>query len=305
MNIFLNPQAKLLRHGDRVKAWFEGMVPMPILVEIALTDECNASCPWCDFKNKHGNTYINRNTLLSTLKELARIGVKAVNWTGGGEPTLHPNFSEFVAEAHKLGIEQGLFTNAYLSIENPEMFKWIRISLTDKGFKLIKKPNGYFGICVNILVDTTEKRLRACCTLSRVMGAKYLQVRPALVEDYKKQPLLSIPQYLKEYETDDFKVILTPYKFEDATKPHGYDRCYGYHFCPSIDWRGKVGVCLYRMGEERYVFGDLNKDTFTKIWYHKDVSIDLVNENCQNCCKNHVINKLLFEAKHVEHANFP
>ncbi len=300
----MNPRAKLLRHGDRLRSWFKGEVSLPILVEIAPTNSCNASCPWCDFKGKHGTININKAIMLSTLKELIRTGVKAINWTGGGEPTLHPNFNEFVAEAHRLGIEQGLFTNAYTEIENPEVFKWIRISLTDEEFEPIQRPGGHFGICVNMLITTSGKKLREWCKYARDMGASYFQVRPALQGNYKKQSFLLPPGYLKEYETRDFKVILSDYKFMDATKPHGYSRCYGYHFCPSIDWCGKVGVCLYRMDEEKYVFGDLNKQTFTAIWHHKRVAEGLVNGGCQNCCKNHEINKLLFEAKHVKEINF-
>lgn len=300
----MNPQAKLLRHGDRVQAWLGNGYTLPVLVEIAPTNFCNATCPWCDFKGKHGNIYINKAIMLSTLKELARMGVKAINWTGGGEPTLHPNFNEFVVEAHKLGLEQGLFTNAYLEIENPEMFEWIRISLTDEEFEPIKAPRGYFGICVNMTADTPQAKLIEWCTRARDMGVEYFQVRPALEGYYRVQSLMLPPAYLKDYETSDFKVILTAYKFRDATKPHGYSQCYGYHFCPSIDWRGKVGVCLYRMGEEKYVLGDLNKESFVRIWCYKNKLKGLVDDECQNCCKNHEINKLLFEAKHIEHRNF-
>jgi len=300
----MNPQAKLLWQGDRVKSWLEGDGTCPVLVEIAPTGYCNASCPWCDFRGKHSDEAINKNVMLSTLRDLVRMKVKAINWTGGGEPTLHPNFNEFVIEANERGIEQGLFTNAYTEIENPSMFEWIRISLTDKGYDPIKVPDAYFGICLNMLPTTTSKKLWELCSRARDIGAAYFQVRPALVGYYKNQPPLSPPTYLKEYETSDFEVIVTPYKFEEATKPHRYSQCYGYHFCPSIDWRGKIGVCLYRMGEEKYVFGDLNRKSFVSTWIRKDVPMNLVDAKCQNCCKNHEINKILFTAKQARCVNF-
>lgn len=304
MGIILNPQSKLLWHGDRVRNWLEGGDPSPILIEIATTGFCNATCPWCFFKDKNAGGSIDKDIMLRTLRELAKIGVKAINWTGGGEPTLHPNFDEFVTEAYALGLEQGLFTNAYLEIKKSSMFKWIRISLTDKEFKPIKRPKGYFGICVNMLVDMPPEKLREWCEEARDINARYFQVRPALEGNYLKQPMMIIPSYLKEYETDDFKVILTLYKFKEAVIPHEYDKCYGYHFCPSINWKEKVGVCLYRMGEEKYIFGDLKEKSFTEIWHHKKISNNLVNEGCQNCCKNHEINKALFMAKQMEQINF-
>lgn len=304
MGIILNPQSKLLWHGDRVRNWLEGGDPSPILIEIAPAGFCNATCPWCFFKDKNAGGSIDKDIMLRTLRELAKIGVKAINWTGGGEPVLHPDFNEFVSTAHALGLEQGLFTNAYLEIENPTMFKWIRISLTDREFEPIKRPEGYFGICVNMLISTTERKLKEWCKEARNMGAKYFQVRPALVGYHANQPLISPPWYLEKYGTDNFKIILTLYKFEEAVIPRRYDRCYGYHFCPSIDWNGKAGVCLYRMEEEKYILGDLKEKTFTEIWQQKNCSEDLIDDKCQNCCKNHEINKILSEAKQLKHVNF-
>ena len=198
-----------------------------------------------------------------------------------------------------MGLEQGLFTNAY--VEVPLMFKWIRISLTNNGFKFIKKPKGYFGVCMNLLTDTKEEKLIEWCLKSRDLGASYFQVRPALSQ---KQPILTPPVYLKDFETPEFKIFLTAYKFRESIVPKDYDRCYGYNFCPSIDWNGRVGVCLYRMNEEKYVFGDLNKKSFSEIWANKEVFYP-VTKDCQNCCKNHRINQILFTAKQTGHINFP
>ena len=136
------------------------------------------------------------------------------------------------------------------------------------------------------------------------MGAKYFQIRPSLQGTWQKQTYIPPPISLKSIETDDFEVIISHYKYDEAILPHGYTKCYGYHFCPSINWKGKVGVCLYRMGEEKYVFGDLNKETFTYIWYNKKVPDDLMDDGCQNCCKLHEINKVLFEAAQMKEVNF-
>lgn len=297
---FLNPQAKLLHQGETLGKWIKTGRTIPVLVEIAPTGYCNAKCPWCFFKDNRGKEIIDKKTMENALKEMAETGLKAVNWTGGGEPTLHPNFSDFVKIANKFGLKQGLFTNAYKKIPNQEMFDWIRISMTDKGFKPIKKPKVSFGICVNLTKNTLVEKW---CKEAKEFGASYFQIRPALIGDYKKQPKLKPPTDLKKYETNKFKVLLTPYKFEEATKPRVYDKCYGYHFCPSIDWRGRLGVCLYMMGHNRFILGDLNKNSFREIWRKIPEEI-LVIKECQNCCKNHEINKILFAAKNLEHIDF-
>lgn len=303
----LDPLAKLLRQGDKVKNWLEtGERAVPILVEIAPTGYCNATvaaCPWCDFKDRHESLRIESSVLLRTLNDMAESGVKAINWTGGGEPIIHPNFNEFICLVSQKGLEQGLFTNGFVEIPSQEVFKWIRISLTNRGYEAIKKPRVPFGICLNQTKNQSMEELRELCLGARNFGAVYFQIRPALIGFYDIQPKLETPEYLKEYETDEFKVYTTLYKYEECTRKRNYDKCYGYFFCPSIDWRGQLGACLYMMHDKRFVFGDLGKEKLSEIWSRIPDHIEVIRE-CQNCCKNHEINKGLFAAKNVEQIHF-
>ena len=82
-----------------------------MLVEIAPTSYCNANCPWCFFKGISVCKRIKDKVMLRVIREMHDFGVKAINWTGGGEPTLHPQFELFVCLAAGLGMKQGLFTN--------------------------------------------------------------------------------------------------------------------------------------------------------------------------------------------------
>jgi len=301
--VILNPHAKLLWHGDRVKDWLEGNPINPILVEIAPTGYCNASCPWCFFKSKLGSERIDTQTMLRTLSELAVAGAKAINWTGGGEPTLHPDFEKFVERAAQVGLKQGLFTNALKEIPCQEHFEWIRVSMTDKGYPAMKKPYCPFGINVNHTESQTEAELRALCLEARNMGASYFQIRPALVGCFKIQPHLKPLQYLHEYDTADFSVYTTEYKYADCILDREYSKCYGFNFCPSINWKNKLGVCLYMMEDERFILGDLKEQSFSGIWSEAPSFVNVVPE-CQNCCKNHEINKILFTAKNIQQIEF-
>ena len=99
----INPRAKLLWHGCRVESWLRGEHALPVIIEIAPTGFCNASCPECFFRDKNDGGSINKDIMLTTLEELVQAEVKAINWTGGGESTLHPNFNDFVVKANRLG----------------------------------------------------------------------------------------------------------------------------------------------------------------------------------------------------------
>lgn len=302
-DIIFNPILKLLYHGDRVKKWLEGDDIFPILVEIAPTGYCNADCPFCFFKSKRNNSQINKDVMIKTLRELSNNGIKAINWTGGGEPTLHPNFSEFVEVAYSVGLKQGLFTNAYQEIPNQNIFDWIRITLTDKEFDIIKIPKVFFGICVNQTQDNTEDQINKWCIKAKEIGASYFQIRPALIGNYIDQQKLLIPM-IKKHQTKNFKVYLTLYKYIKSTIKKKYNKCYGHYFSPSINWNGKLGTCLYMVNDSKYVFGDLNVDSFSSIWKKRIISDDLVTDLCQNCCKCSEINDILFKAKELKHVDF-
>jgi len=297
------PQAKLLHHSDRVGEWIRTGHTTPILFEVAPTGYCNAACPWCLFKGKRSSARVDKKLMLKAIEDMAKMDVKALNWSGGGEPTLHPDFEYFVDYASRHGLKQGLFTNGYNIIPHQTLFSWIRISLTDKGYDKIKKPDVPFGICVNQLSTYREMDLRRLCVKARNIGARYFQIRPALIGSYKDQISMSPPKYLEKLRKKNFDVYITDYKYEESKKAKVYKDCYGYHFCPSIGWNGKVNVCLYLTLQAKYQIGDLKKDRLIDIWPRITKRIKVTKE-CQNCCKNNEINKLLYAAKNIREVDF-
>jgi len=297
------PQVKLLLHSDRLKKWVETDRTNPILAEIAPTGYCNAACPWCFFKDRQTPRKINSKIMLDTISGLMLSGIRAINWTGGGEPTLHPDLKKFIGHASECGLKQGIFTNGYKIIPFQEKFEWIRISLTDKGFKKIKKPKVPFGICANHTKESHLLILDKLCREAKAFGASYFQVRPALVGSHKKQPQLLIPYHLKKYETKKFKVYITEYKYKESIVAKDYKHCYGYHFCLSIDWNGKVGTCLYMTDNPKFILGDLNKESFINIWEKVPKKV-VVTKTCQNCCKNNQINIILSQIRKIKHIDF-
>ena len=298
-----SPQSKLLWHGDRVQQWLKTHHTTPVLMELSPTGYCNADCPWCFFKDKQMHERIDSKTMLDFIKQIAYFDIKAINWTGGGEPTLHPSFDDFVKLAYDLDIKQGIFTNGYKELHYPRMFDWIRISLTPKGYDAIVKPEAPFGICLNQTKEHTDDELHDLCIKARAFGASYFQVRPALEGSYRKQPYIKAPLFLQEYETELFRVYVTDYKYNEAREKHHYDKCYGYHLCPGLDWQGNVVVCLYRQNEPKYVLGNIYKDAFRKILCEFP-KYAAVTGKCQNCCKNNEINKAMYFAKTVKDVDF-
>jgi MoaA/NifB/PqqE/SkfB family radical SAM enzyme len=306
-DLIFEPQAKLLWHGDRVKEWLNTGRARPILVEISPTGYCNAKCSFCFFEDKHSKDKIDTEVMLRTLEDLKTLGVQAINWTGGGEPSIHPDFAQFVKLAHKLGIKQGIFTNSYRELPHQELFEWIRVSYTEYDFEKsiahINKPHVPFGMRLNHVKEYTDQELIDYCVGTKNFGAKYFQITPALEASWRDQPIIECPDFLKEYEDDNFNVHVNGYKYDNAITPKNYPDCYGYLFCPSIDWMGNITVCLYLTLDPRYILGDLNKESVLDIWKRVVAKVPVI-EKCQNCCKNDINNRLLYKVKNISNVDF-
>lgn len=82
----------------------------PHRLYVALTNHCNRSCPWCSTcSSPAGGTYLTLDAFERTLPEKGFFEVQLE----GGEPTLHPQFWDFVelARAHARTTRMILCTN--------------------------------------------------------------------------------------------------------------------------------------------------------------------------------------------------
>ena len=106
------PLADLEQHLLKELPVREGFhLDTPPLVWLELTRRCNLKCEHCYIDgglarpNEMGSQQIH-----AIIDELAEMGVWAIAVTGG-EPTLHPDFSEFVHHARQRGLLVGIATN--------------------------------------------------------------------------------------------------------------------------------------------------------------------------------------------------
>ncbi|KKL97946.1 hypothetical protein LCGC14_1829330 [marine sediment metagenome] len=318
------PQQKLLQHYDRVAEWMRTGDTLPVLVEISPTNYCNAKCDWCfyvsgEYKQRHSKDAIEPNALERALTDMTSVGVKAINWTGGGDPSIHPDIDRFTIIAKAAGLRQGMFTNGYRPVKNPSVMDWIRLTITER-FTIPKKAveayRGKTKLGVNFnLCAENEEHLERLVLEAKEAGVDYFQVRPALADRWDLQQKVEVPQELMRHETEDFKIFLTPYKFEDHEKPHGYETCYGHHFAPFLWHNGDLDVCAYHFGDEdgkdQFTFGNITEESFSEIWEGArrkgmiDEGIPVIPD-CQHCCKNHEINKTLsiIKDKQLEDVDF-
>ncbi|MDA3894331.1 MAG: radical SAM protein [Salinivirgaceae bacterium] len=87
------------------------------MANLSLTDKCNKQCTYCfagSGNNNTNNAFMTIDLFQTALNYLKRSGIKQVRLLGG-EPTLHPNFVNFVDIALENNFEIMLFTNGLIN----------------------------------------------------------------------------------------------------------------------------------------------------------------------------------------------
>lgn len=190
----------------------------PITVEWHLSNRCNHACPFCTFReNVHaspGHAAIFPENLIGPLiEDLKALGVKAVVYSGGGEPLLYPGVVGVMRAVKKAGIRQGLITNgtkidqagvAQAILENCD---WVRISVDAGSQEIYRKTHGPscdFRKTIDAIealaerretINTNRPRIGVSFLLSMLnykdllpfallfqgMGVDYFQVKPLVI----------------------------------------------------------------------------------------------------------------------------
>ena len=99
---------KLIRHLDRFKT------REPITADVFITNYCNNKCPYCTYRRwelEPGARYMHFEDFVKYTQRLLWFGVKGIILTGGGEPTLNPDFNKITEYLEKNEIDYGINTN--------------------------------------------------------------------------------------------------------------------------------------------------------------------------------------------------
>lgn len=298
---------KLMYHVDELSRWLKGETAAPIYVEMGVISACNHKCSFCaiDFLKEKGS-FIRKDVLISTLKDMAEFGVKSIMFSGDGEPLLYKDLPEAVRKAKEFGLDVAITSNG--SQFTPEKAKeimkclsWIKISVdagTKESYAKIhgccqddfnklwdnlkfaadyKKKNNFdcrVGCQVLLIKDNIEE-VEALIQKAKEAGVDYVALKPySQHPDSINKQWVDLSRYHKsindltrKYSTDEFKVIFRTQTIEEIQKDErDYENCYGINFYTLIDALGNVIPCNLYHEKEDFYYGNINKDKFSDIW---------------------------------------
>ena len=248
MSRIFNPQDKVLCHLDTVDKYLKNQKYDPITIEIDPSNSCNHSCPFCISGHLHlkkfkGTELFNR-TMLSEpvfqnlIEDLTKTNIKAINWTGGGEPTQNPYLGRAISFIKKNSkIEMGMYSNGSL-IERFDLFEifvksleWIRISIdaglpnTYNDLRKTNKNNDFKTVMKNIkkliefkknfnskivigvgfvVTEENYKEIEIFANLFKDMDVDYCQFKPEIIQIERKNSLGNQKQNIKMQISSDF-----------------------------------------------------------------------------------------------------
>lgn len=108
---------------------------LPVHLRLFPTNRCNSACPYCEYGKIDRHQELSLEEIKDIIMHFWFYGTRAISITGGGEPTLHPKFSEIVEYALAREVKVGVETNGILiasgEVKPPAGVSWYRFSLTD------------------------------------------------------------------------------------------------------------------------------------------------------------------------------
>lgn len=143
---------KVFHHRERLHQLRQGKQPVPCQVHLVISDLCNQDCNFCAYRASgyssnqlfvgeselasygHNNPkrVIPYGKIVEILDDCVNMGIPAIQITGGGEPTVHPHFSDVIESVLSRRLELALVTNGLLIDKHIDQLvhaKWIRVSI--------------------------------------------------------------------------------------------------------------------------------------------------------------------------------
>ncbi|MDD2365636.1 MAG: radical SAM protein [Desulfuromonadaceae bacterium] len=297
---------------DSLRRESELILP-PVNVRIKPTNACNHNCSYCAYRVDHlqlgkdmvRKDFIPRDKMLEIVDDLAEMGVRAVTFSGGGDPFCYPYLQDTVERLAETKIRFAALTNgSRLTGRLAELFSlhatWIRISMDgwdDESYtryrgcpggefsrilanmEAFRKYGGncYLGVC--IVVDKGNcshiydliKRLHEA-------GVDSVKLSPCIVSNsgaennmYHEQIFTVVKEQtaraVNELEGNKFE-IFDSYHTQLATFSKSH------HWCPYLQISPVIGADLnvyschdkaYNLGEG--VLGSLKDMRFKEFWF--------------------------------------
>ena len=339
---------KFLRFRDQLEALENGHVAPPVHVRIKPMNPCDHDCWYCAYHDENlqlGNLMeykdrLPREKMMEIVDDLVEMGVKAVTFSGGGEPLIYPHIAEAVNRLGKNGIKLATLTNgSHLHEDIAEAFArygtWVRVSIDGwnaesyakiRNVKLTEfdmvinnmrnfaNLNSSCVLGINYVIDNQNYgHVLEFAKLMKDAGVNHMKIMGVLVSndgresnqyhDGFRESVYEQIEQAKLLEGEKFKIIDHYHEFPERFDK-GYQTCPSTQFLTIIGADSKVYSCHDKAYTELGLLGSIEKRRFKDFWCSEENRKRLKEINpskdCQHHCAEHNRNLMLHEYLNVD-----
>ncbi len=129
---YTSNNVKLLKHLPMLQQLQQSGRAQPVMIHMAVNGTCSLRCTYCVYGGRDEGESLTPQQAADCLRQFHDLGTRAVEWTGGGEPTLWKPLRQSMLYAASLDYKQALITNAmkfdWLG-DAFDLLQWMRVSL--------------------------------------------------------------------------------------------------------------------------------------------------------------------------------
>lgn len=343
---------KVLWHQDSLDRMRRGLLAVPRAMHLVLSDLCNHDCSFCAYRmsgytsnalfgevlpngkrNNNPNRMITYEKALEIIADAKELGVRAVEFTGGGEPTVHPRHEEIMREAcFQRGLKCALVSNGYRwsdqLVHTLSHFAWVRVSLdagTEETYARVRKvkrtvfrrvltniealarqpkASAEFRLGVGFVVTRENYReLVTAVRLARECGADNVRIgamfstRGAGYYDAFREAVRELCAQAMLLQTDAFRVhALFDRRVADLEQGRpDYERCYYQEMVTYIGADLNVYRCCNTAYNPQGLLGSLKEQRLVSLWTNIKTKQAIKQFDARSCerCQFNAQNRLL------------
>lgn len=297
---------KILTHTDRFKKH------RPITADVFLTNYCNNNCDYCTYKrnklacDRYDMPYSEFRKYATRLR---RLGVLGIILTGGGEPTLNPEFELMTKFLERNRYHYGINTNFNeIKYCKPDFLKVSLDGWDEDSYERVRGVRNYEKTVENIRMFSEWKEKNSPKTLlgiqmvgksvtevdafykaNKDLDVDYISIRPvesrrgkyyAKNRDANEDPHM-IRLYLKRLAEHDKRVTVN-FKWDMLNTKSNF--CNANWAQIAVDERGNVLYCCHKPDE---IVGHLSEKDILKKKANFKTNMKKCDTPCRMTCPNY------------------
>jgi MoaA/NifB/PqqE/SkfB family radical SAM enzyme len=309
----------------------------PRYVRIKPTNRCCHDCEFCVYKTDFSGMHETFNKkdeifpfdLMGILRSLDRMGIKAITFSGGGEPLIHPSIDDALNFTREAGIRYSVITNGQALTPKIGAIlskaSWVRISAdyhNEEGFRSSGRGNQFDKTIENI-INFAALRNKSCelsmnfivthnnchtlydaAKFWRDVGVDTIRFSPVWIKNfdlYHKgvRPAAEAQIDIAKSQLDgNGFTIQSGYQTQSLAEERDYVRCYWQEVVPVIGADMNVYRCHNTAYSADGLLGSIKDRDFGDMWFGEETEKRIREFNALNCvhqCANDKKNKFVHE----------